>query len=114
MKQLLQNSKYFSEDIFADNKCPAKPEEWPGEAGYRLFKADAFQLDYFGEGTVRIETLLPLIPHIAIKIYVTGREPQYRHGNWRIRVQFEFLQDGEPSIFSPGWFWINDIRACYA
>ena len=107
MKQLLQNSKYFSEDIFADNKCPAKPEEWPGEAGYRIFRSPEWQEDYFGRGTIQIETLLPVITHIAIKIYITGREPIKRSGGYRIRAQFEFLQDGEPSIFSPGWMWVN-------
>ena len=40
---------------------------------------------------------------LAVNIKVTGRTIKCRHGARYVRVQIEFVGDGEPSTFHSGW-----------
>lgn len=43
------------------------------------------------------------IKSLAVNVTVTGRTYQRREGNYWVRVQIEFVGDGEPSTYSSGW-----------
>ena len=47
------------------------------------------------------------IKETAANIYVTGRTIQYRGGDPMVKVQIEWPQDGEPSVFAAGWLYFN-------
>lgn len=44
---------------------------------------------------------------LAANVTITGRNPQRREGEWWVRVQIEFVGDGEPSTRSGGWLLLN-------
>jgi len=43
------------------------------------------------------------IPSLAVNVVVTGRTWQRRQGDYYVRVEIEFVGDGEPSVFAGGW-----------
>lgn len=43
------------------------------------------------------------ITHLSVNVRVTGRTFQRREGDYWVRVQIEFVGDGEPSTFHGGW-----------
>lgn len=43
------------------------------------------------------------ISSLAVNISITGRTIQRRQGDNYIRVNIEFVGDGEPSTFASGW-----------
>lgn len=46
------------------------------------------------------------IKEVAVNVYVTGRTIQWRDVP-SVRVQVEFVGDGEPSTFAKGWLNFN-------
>ena len=104
-KSILQETQYFKEGLFRDGFYPVQPDEWQA-GGWKIREADSFDSQYFGFGTLRIDTGHETIPTLPIKIYVTGRTVQYTRQNPRIRIEVEFLRDGESSVWSGGWLWL--------
>ena len=75
-RELLQNTGFYSDGLFSDRFYPLQPDEWP-VGGHHIIPGDAFDVFYFGEGTLRIATGHESIPTLAIKIHVTGREVNF-------------------------------------
>ncbi len=38
-----------------------------------------------------------------VNIRITGRTAQRRSGSWMVRIEIEFVKDGEPNTFGGGW-----------
>ena len=38
-----------------------------------------------------------------VNIRITGRTAQRRSGTWMVRIEIEFVKDGEPNTFGGGW-----------
>jgi len=47
------------------------------------------------------------ITHLSVNVIVTGRTFQRREGEYWVRVQIEFVGDGEPSTLHGGWLLRN-------
>jgi len=111
-KPLIQETEYWEHiqhTLGSDRWCPLAPDGWKSPAGSFIVDGDKFDKEYFGEGTIRIRTGQKVIPTLAIKVRPTGRKLQWKNG-WRIRVQIEYLGDGEPSTFDGGWLWLCDTK----
>ena len=90
------------------NKSYIQPDLWPS-GGWMIKPSDDFDKKYFGGDVLRVDCGHgDMYPNgLAIKIKITGRtwQREYRGANYRIRIEIEFLGDGEPSDFSGGWLY---------
>lgn len=105
---LIQNTPYWQyveSQVDNPRRVPLAPDGWNCEAGSHVYSPDNFDLEYFGAGVLRVA--MQSISTHAIKVYLTGRKPQYKRGFYRIRVKVEYLGDGEPSVFDGGWLWLD-------
>lgn len=50
---------------------------------------------------------------LAIRLRVTGRTVQRKHGNLVVRVEITWVGDGEPDTYSKGYLVIDWERAKY-
>ena len=110
MHKLIQDTEYFKMlPIDGEGRYyPASPDGWP-VGGHRLEVAESWEESYFGAGVIRFQTGIPVIPTLPIRIRVTGRKlHETGSGNYRIRVQFEHIKDGEPSEYQGGWLYLWD------
>lgn len=53
------------------------------------------------------------IKEIATNIYISGRKFIHNDGNVYIRVQIEFVGDGEPNTYTYGLMKLNDLKMEY-
>jgi hypothetical protein len=77
---------------------PIQPEEW-GLCGSRLEVSDWDQAEF------RLPSLSYPDYSIAVNVRITGRTFQrrpYSDMRW-VKVEIEFVGDGEPSTFTAGW-----------
>lgn len=84
-----------------------QPDSW-GPGGWSLFEGDAFDKEYFGPDTLRIETGQVIIPSLAVRVTVTGRKvTRYdSKGKAGYRCKIEFIGDGEPSTYTGGTVYL--------
>ncbi len=74
-------------------------DTWENRGGVRLIKSD------WNEAQFRA----PLKLNLAVNIKVTGRTVQFPYKSstaGRVRIQIEFVGDGEPSQFVGGWMTV--------
>lgn len=77
-----------------------KPDGWS--------LAQRLEDSYWSEAAFRIPTSrLAGITSIAVNVTITGRTLQRREGSLWVRVQIEFVGDGEPSTYHSGWMLEN-------
>jgi hypothetical protein len=48
------------------------------------------------------------IKQVACNIHVTGKTLQWKHGVLCVKVKIEWVGDGEPSTFCPGWMKVGN------
>ncbi len=85
----------YGVDVQPEVDSIVQPDNWP--LSQRLLPSD------WEAAQFRITTDQVVIPSLAVNIKVTGRTWQRRQGNYWVRVQIEFVGDGEPSTFHTGW-----------
>lgn len=82
-KTTVQPGKYVEPDSWAIGSCLEEDET--GMAAFRLRSARYAEIAY------------------PVNVTVTGRTYQRKHGSLRVRVQIEFVHDGEESTVHGGW-----------
>jgi len=79
-----------------------KPDEW--RLGSCLQKGDSFspfRLPVNSNGPIK---------DLAVRIEITGRTLQWKHGENHVRVKIIFVGDCEPDTESGGWAVVNKIE----
>ena len=83
-----------------------KPDGW--EIGGLLTKADDYKDSSFPGCQYRLESGRYTDLKLAVNIKVTGRKIHLENDLFKLRVQVEFVGDGEPSSFCGGWIHSKD------
>ena len=110
-----QNPKtYPKTKIFAGNILPSlkveakvgsfiKADGW--KTGERLLPSDWDKADFYSPTGFSVGVL-----QVATNVYISGRKLLYKDGNKWVRIQIEFVGDGEPSSFTYGWMLIDEFN----
>ncbi len=88
----------YGVEIEAQVGSVIQPDAW--KFGEKLLPCE-WEKAQFRVKTWNTEKLYPA--GLAVNIEVTGRTWQRRNSAYWCRIQIEFVGDGEPSTFSPGW-----------
>ena len=100
MNEYLERAK-----IGVSSYTPACPDGWAA-GGWALYKPSSLDIEMWGNDVLRIDTGHSSIPTLPVIIHITGKAGKCTpHGNYKIRVKFEFCKDEEPSEFSGGWLY---------
>ena len=93
------------ENIKAEIGNYISPDEW--KFGGILIESDNYSDAEFAGCQFRMKSGNYEGVSYAVNIKITGRKINYDLFNKRIRVEIEFVGDGEPSIKTHGWMFIN-------
>jgi len=85
----------WGNEVEAKVGCFVRPDEW--NLGNRLEASD------WEGGQFRLPTFNTLVKSLCVNITITGRSWQRTKDGQCVRVQIEFVGDGEPSTFCSGW-----------
>lgn len=89
----------YGREVEAKVASYVRPELWP--FGARLQPSDWPAASFY------LPTGGSIVKEIAVNVTVTGRTLAMKAGAFWVRCKIEFVGDGEPSQFSPGWMLVE-------
>jgi hypothetical protein len=81
------------------------PDEW--KCGGKLIASDNYSDEEFPGCQFRLESANHTNVKYAVNVKITGRKINYDLISKRVRVEIEFVGDGEPSTKTHGWMFIQ-------
>ena len=93
------------ENIKAEIGNYITPDEW--KSGGLLIESDGYSDEEFPGCQFRLKSGNYTDVSYAVNVKVTGRKINYDMISKRIRVEIEFVGDGEPSTKTHGWMFLQ-------
>jgi hypothetical protein len=121
MTHLTVNLSEFGGKVQAEQGDFLAPDGWQNGQWSRVGVNASHQGSRLNEGDeafpgwegseFRVETSQTVIPTLPVNVTVTGRKVHFtRHSGPRVRVQIEWVKDGEENETSRGWLTLRADR----